>query len=133
METAPTLIGRRRGISRGAYVGLGFGFVGMGLVGVVVPGWPTTIFMILALWAFKKSSPRMEAWLLNHRVFGPTLRDWEENHSIRRRTKVVAISTLWVFLILSLFLIQTLWVKLLVAAVGVWVTWFIWSRRTKLE
>ncbi|MFQ3588446.1 MAG: YbaN family protein [Fimbriimonadaceae bacterium] len=118
-------------MSRGAYAGLGFGFVGMGLVGVVVPGWPTTIFMILALWAFKKSSPKMESWLLNHRVFGPTLRDWEENHSIRRRTKIVAISALWVFLILSLFLIKSLWVKLIVAAVGAWVTWFIWSRRTK--
>lgn len=133
METAPTLTGRRRGLPRGAYAGLGFGFVGMGLVGVVVPGWPTTIFMILALWAFKKSSPRMQAWLLNHRVFGPTLRDWEENHSIRRRTKIVAISTLWAFLILSLFLIKPLWLKLLVAAVGAWVTWFIWSRRTKLD
>lgn len=131
METTPSLVVRRRGLPRRAFAGVGFVFVGLGLIGVVVPGWPTTIFMILALWAFKKSSPKMECWLLNHRMFGPTLRDWEENHSIKRRTKIVAITTLWAFLIVSLFLIGALWVKVLVVAVGAWVTWFIATRPTK--
>jgi uncharacterized protein len=84
-----------------AYLGLGFLFLGLAGLGTVVPGLPVTIFCILALWAFKKSSPKMEAWLLNHPVVGPTLRDWEENRSITKRTKIVAITMIWVMIAIS--------------------------------
>ena len=72
---------------------LGFVCVGLGYVGVILPGVPSTIFFICALWAFKRSSPRFESWLLSHRVFGPTLQDWDEYRAIKLRTKIVAIST----------------------------------------
>jgi uncharacterized membrane protein YbaN (DUF454 family) len=90
---------------RYAYLGLGFLFLGLAGIGTVVPGLPVTIFCILALWAFKKSSPKMEAWLLNHKVVGPTLRDWEENRSITRRTKMVAITMIWVMIAISAIMI----------------------------
>ena len=100
------------------FLALGILAVAIGYVGVVVPGLPSTVFFIAALWAFKRSSPRFEFWLLNHRVFGPTLRDWEERHAIKPRTKAIAIGTMLVFVTASMFMLHTLWVQLLVLALA---------------
>ena len=48
---------------RAAYVAVGCVAVGLGTVGIVIPGWPTTVFFVVAAWAFSKSSPRLEAWV----------------------------------------------------------------------
>jgi uncharacterized membrane protein YbaN (DUF454 family) len=86
---------------RPLFAALGVLFVGLGYIGYVVPGMPGTVFFILALWAFKKSSPRLEDWLLNRSFMGPTLRDWEQDKSIRRETKVLAICMVWVSILIS--------------------------------
>ncbi len=62
----------------------------LGFVGVVVPLMPTTIFINLAAWCFARSSPRLEAWLLSHPRFGPTLRAWNESGAVSRRAKIMA-------------------------------------------
>jgi hypothetical protein len=116
---------------RWAFLGLGFGFVGLGTVGAVVPVMPSTIFFILALWAFKRSSPRFELWLLTHPVVGATLRDWDEHRAIRRRTKVVAVSLLWACLLLSALFVTKPYVWGILGATGVLVSWYILSRRTR--
>ncbi len=64
--------------------------VGFGLVGAFLPLMPTTIFLILAVWAFGRSSERLETWLLNHPRFGKTLRDWREHGAMSRRAKLGA-------------------------------------------
>ena len=117
-------------IGRTAYTIMGLALVGIGFLGVLLPGLPTTIFMILALFCFKKGSARLENWLLRNKVFGPTLRDWEKNHAIKRRTKVVAVTTMWVFAGASIFIIGNVWVKLAIAAACAWATWYIVSRKS---
>ena len=117
-------------IGRAAYTVMGLALVGVGFVGLILPGLPTTIFMILALFCFKKGSVRLENWLLRNKVFGPTLRDWDKNHAIKRRTKVVAVTTMWIFAGVSIFIIPNLWVKLAVAATCAWATWYIVSRKS---
>lgn len=62
----------------------------LGLIGVVLPGLPTTPFVLLAAACYAKASPRLHGWLLNHRFLGPMVRDWEANRSLTRRSKVVA-------------------------------------------
>jgi len=69
---------------------LGVSFVAIGLVGAVLPVLPTTPFLILAAACFARSSPRLEAWLLHHRRFGPLLRDWRRHQVIPRRAKRLA-------------------------------------------
>jgi uncharacterized membrane protein YbaN (DUF454 family) len=76
--------------SRHLWFALGWVFVALGFVGAVLPLVPTTIFLILAVGCFARSSPRLEAWLLDHPRFGPTLRAWRAEGAISRRGKIAA-------------------------------------------
>lgn len=64
----------------------------LGLIGVVLPVLPSTPFVILAAFAFGKSSLRMRAFLLNHRLFGPMILDWETHGAIAPRYKRIAFT-----------------------------------------
>ena len=76
------------------YFSLGWLFFFLGSLGVVLPVLPTTPFMLLALWAFSKSSQRFHAWLYQHRFFGPPLQQWDKYRVIPLAAKVVAISVM---------------------------------------
>jgi uncharacterized protein len=69
---------------------LGMACVGLGVIGAIVPLMPTTIFLILAAGCFTRSSPRLEAKLLDHPRFGPVIRSWREEGAIPRRGKQAA-------------------------------------------
>ena len=70
---------------------LGWCFFGLGAVGVVIPGLPTTPLMLLALWAFSRSSRRFHDWLYFHPFFGPPLQSWERHGVISLPVKVFAL------------------------------------------
>lgn len=73
---------------------LAFGFlnVGLGIVGAFLPVMPTTVFLLIALWAFSKSSLRFHLWLYNHPVLGTTLRNWHQHRVIPLNAKIMAWS-----------------------------------------
>ena len=71
---------------------LGWLMVGFAVAGVFLPLLPTTPFLLLAAGLFARSSPRFEHWLLNHPVFGPTLRQWRENGAISARAKATSVA-----------------------------------------
>ena len=99
--------------------------LGLGILGVVLPGLPTTPFVLLAAACYAKASPRLHGWLRAHRLFGPMVRDWEEHRSLTRRTKRIAQGTMLVMVGISAWALRgqpVLLVVVLVAAlVGVWV------------
>jgi hypothetical protein len=64
-------------------------------------GQPTTPFILLAAACCARASPRLHAWLLNHRWMGPMLRDWERDRSLTRRTKTVAVVSMTLMIALS--------------------------------
>lgn len=72
------------------YFCLGWVMVALGVIGAVTPLLPTTIFLIIAAACFARSSPRLEAWLLDHPTFGRPLRDWRASGSIPRPAKIMA-------------------------------------------
>jgi len=70
---------------------IGWSCVGLAFVGTFVPGIPTTIFLIIALWAFAKSSKKFHSWLLNHKRFGPILQNWESHKVVPRKAKILMV------------------------------------------
>lgn len=74
------------------YLCLGWLMVATGIVGAFLPVLPTTPFLLIALWCFSKSSPKLENWLLSHPRFGPSLRNWREKGAIPRKAKIAAVS-----------------------------------------
>lgn len=89
---SPEASATRPRLVRGLFLALGLLFVGIGMVGVLLPVLPTTPFLILAAACFARSSVRLEAWLLDHPRFGPTLRDWRERGAIPRQAKAMALA-----------------------------------------
>ncbi|UDF31749.1 UNVERIFIED_ORG: YbaN family protein (plasmid) [Roseateles sp. XES5] len=77
---------------RPIYMLAGLLMTALGIIGVFLPLLPTTPFLLVAVWCFSRSSPRLEAWLLNHRTLGPPLANWKREGAISGRTKVVALS-----------------------------------------
>ncbi|MFB9948878.1 YbaN family protein [Rhizobium puerariae] len=82
----------RRFPVRAIYLALGSVMLLLAFIGMLLPIMPTTIFLILAAWFFGRSSPRLEAWLLQHPRFGKTLRSWRDEGAIPARIKMVAIA-----------------------------------------
>ncbi len=84
--------------ARLAAQGAGFVCVGLAVAGAFLPVLPTTPFVLLAAACFARSSPRFHRWLLEHRLFGPLIRDWQAHGTIPPRTKRFAIALLVVSL-----------------------------------
>jgi uncharacterized membrane protein YbaN (DUF454 family) len=57
---------------------LGFISLGLAYLGVITPGVPYSIFVVFAAYCFAKGSPKMHAWIYNHKIFGPFLTNWNE-------------------------------------------------------
>lgn len=66
----------------------------LGIIGLVLPLMPGTVFLIGAAWCFSRSSPRFEAWLLGHERLGPHLRRWRASGAIARKPKVIACGSM---------------------------------------
>ncbi len=108
---------------------LGWCFFGLGAVGALLPGLPTTPFMLLALWAFSKSSPRFHDWLYAHPVFGPPLQQWRSHRVIPGKAKLLAVATMALsFTYLAFFTSVSTWIKVLTALVMLYGAAFILSK-----
>ena len=82
------------GLKRLVFIGLGFLFTGIGIVGIFVPLLPTTPWLLLASWFFARSSPRFHRWLRTWPLTGPVIRDWETHRGVRLKVKIAAITLL---------------------------------------
>ena len=101
------------------WISLGILFVGLGANGVVIPGLPTTPFLILAAACFIRSSQRLYDWLISNKTFGPYLKDYREGKGIPRRAKVLALSMIVIFVSFAVFYaIEVTQIKILVGFIG---------------
>lgn len=114
---------------RWVWLGLGWFFFALGIIGAFLPIVPTTPFMLLAAACFSRGSQRLHQWLLDQPTFGPSLRDWEDYGVIRKKGKVLSIATIVVFFSATLIFVNVpLGVKAVVALTGLGVITFIGSR-----
>ncbi len=102
---------------RYALIAFGWFNVALGTIGVVVPGMPTTVFLLIAMWAFSKSSEKFRVWLFNHKTLGPPIRDWHEHRVIPVRAKFMAVGMMSLsVVILSVFVANSFMLPTIVAA-----------------
>ena len=105
------------------YISLGILLTGIGILGIVTPVLPTTVFLILASWLFIRSSPGLHRWLNKNRVTGPYVRAYTEKKGLPVRKKVGTIILLWVTLGISAWFVrETSWLLILLGTVGLGVS-----------
>lgn len=102
---------------RGLWIAFGLACVGLAIVGVALPLVPTTPFLLLAAFAFARSSPRLHAWLIGHKRFGPLIRNWREHGAISPRTKAVSVGVMAAMPPLSLGFGAPVWTVVLQAVI----------------
>jgi uncharacterized membrane protein YbaN (DUF454 family) len=76
---------------RSLYLALGWVSVGLGVLGIIMPLFPTTPFLLVALWAFSRSSPELAERLRNNPRVGPLIRNWQDAGVVPPKAKVLAI------------------------------------------
>ena len=113
---------------RGVYITLGFLLLGLGVIGTVLPGIPTTMPIILAAFFFSKSSQRFDDWMVNHKVFGPLVRDWRAGVGFSARAKTIAIVAIAVtFTITLVWVIDNTLARIGLAALAIGIaTYILW-------
>ena len=118
-------------VRRTVYFAIGAVSVALGVIGIFVPLWPTTCFLLLAGWCFARSSARAERWLHENRLFGRYLRDYREKGVISPRIRTSSVAMLWLFIGVSAFLLASrLWAVALLLLVAVAVTAHLYSLPT---
>lgn len=117
------------GFRRFLFVVSGLVCVGLAYLGAILPGLPTTPWVLLACYCFSRSSPRLERWLKRSPIFGKLLRDWHEHRGIRRPVKIVAVCLVVTVVTLSIvFGGLPVWAKCVIgglAAIGMTVIMFV--------
>ena len=115
------------------YFSFGLFLTGLGLVGIIIPGLPTTIFMILAAACFFRSSTKMYNWVINHPLFGESVLRFRSGKGIPIKAKYTSIITMWFFISTSIFFFlhtHALWLKTIIALSGFIGTVFILRQPT---
>lgn len=115
-------------LRRGLYLALAILSLALGVIGIVLPGLPTTPFVLLAAWAAARSSQRLHHWLLQHRVFGPMVRDWQAHGAVSRRAKWAATLTMLACAIIMFLTAPKWWMAALGSAFMLVVGCWLWRR-----
>lgn len=82
---------------------LGFLSLGMAYLGVITPGLPYSPFVVFSAYCFAKSSPRMHAWIMNHKIFGPFINNWSHKRVFPLKLKFFMVISMTASLIIMFF------------------------------
>ncbi len=112
------------------WVTMGTIALGLGIIGIFVPLLPTTPFILLSAACYCRGSEKMHTWLIEHKVFGKYIMDYEEERGIRRRAKITASVTMWASILLCIWYLDysnsipdiLLYVQVLLILISVGVT-----------
>ncbi len=101
----------------------------LGIVGYVIPGMPGTIFLIIAATLFVRSSDRLYRFVVENKLFGSQVRKFLETGEIPIRAKLMSISSMWGFTIISVVMAPYGWLfNLSILSLSIVGTWYISSR-----
>lgn len=121
-----------RALRKPLLLGTGWACVGLGFIGIIMPIFPTTPFLLVAVWAFSKSSPEMADRIRNHPVAGRFVRDWQDEGVIPVPAKLIALAMMTVMLAyLQFWSDMPGWAVIVAAAVMAGAAGYILSRPSK--
>lgn len=113
-------------MKRPIFISLGFLSLGLGIIGIVLPGLPTTPLVLLSAYFFSKSSPKFHQWLLDNKLFGKYIKDYQANPSISLKTKIISQLMMWAMILYSVFfLINFFFAKVMVILLGLVGFWYV--------
>jgi hypothetical protein len=110
---------------------IGTFFVGLGILGIILPVLPTTPFFLLAAALYSRSSDKFYNWLVRNRWFGKYISDYREGKGVPRKVKLSSITFLWCTIIVSVILIDVSWIRILLILIATGVTAHILLIRTR--
>jgi uncharacterized membrane protein YbaN (DUF454 family) len=106
-------------------------FLGLGIIGIILPLLPTTPFLLLAAYCYLRGSEKMHTWLLGNKWFGEYIKNYQEKRGIPLKVKVWAISVLWITIAISVyFFIQIIWLRIILVVIASAVTYHIVTFKT---
>ena len=106
-------------------------FLGLGIIGIILPVLPTTPFLLLAAYCYLRGSERMHRWLLGNKWFGEYIKNYQEKRGIPLKIKVWAISFLWITIAISIFFfIEIIWIRIIMVIIAAAVTYHIVTFKT---
>lgn len=118
-------------LARVLFAAAGMILVGLGVLGILLPGLPATPFLLLAAYCFAKSFPRLHRWLVTHPWLGPYIKAARSGWRIPRRQAIQTIIVLWVSMGISAWLVSRWWVSGLLFSIALGVTIFL-ERRSRV-
>lgn len=102
------------------YIILGTLSLALGIIGIVVPGLPTTPFILLTAWLYIKGSNKLHKWLISNKIFGKYILNFEQNKGMTMKSKIVSTAMMWTMISIScIFFIESTTIQLVVIAMGV--------------
>jgi hypothetical protein len=116
---------KEQNTGRPVFIKILFIFLGMcalflGILGIIIPGLPTTPFLLLSAGLFFRSSKRLYRWLMRQSYFGVRIRYYRIHRALPLKTKIYANSLMWIMIFLSVFLfIDQLWIRIIIIAAGI--------------
>ena len=114
------------------YMTLGFLSLTIGLIGVIVPGLPTTSFALLALFFFSRSSKKFHDKLLENKVMGPLIDKFRSGNGLTKKDKINILLLTWLSISLSVyFFISNTYLQLFLLVLLIFKTWFIVRYKSK--
>ncbi len=113
---------------RWIWFAMGWICVALGFIGAILPVMPSTVFFVAAAACFARSSPKFEAWVLDLPVFGQMVKDFRSGLGMKRRTKIVVVSIIFIACVISAITAPPLIAKIGVAVLGSIGIWYVWTR-----
>ncbi|HNS71998.1 MAG TPA: YbaN family protein [bacterium] len=104
----------------------------LGAVGIFFPVLPTTPFLLLSAACYARSSVRLHSWLLNNRIFGSYIRDYQEGRGVSLRHKIAALVLLWLSIGYAAgFAVSRTWLRILLLGIAAGVTIHLCKLKTR--
>jgi len=127
-QNGAALVMKRYSPKRLLWLTLGLVCLCLGVIGAFLPLLPTTSFLLVAAFAFARSSPRLHSWLMEHKVFGRLIGDWQIHRAISLKAKIASLVSMMLILGLSFMFSAPIWVlgtQILILSL---VSLFLWTR-----